>query len=349
MHGQRGEDVEVGVPVGTQVWLEDGQARLLADLVRPGGQVCVAVGGSGGRGNTRFASPINRFPRLAEGGEAGQELDLRLELKLLADVGIIGMPNAGKSSLLAAVSAARPKIAGYPFTTIQPMLGVVERHDRSFVLADIPGLIGGAHRGVGLGHDFLRHVDRTKVLIHVVDVSVEDPVGDYRGVNKELRLFSKELSAKPQVLALNKIDMPEARAHADAVQSELADDGLAVHLISAVSREGVDALLDDMLEMLSSESKRREGERDVVEDAALPVLTPKPRRDEVKVHREGSTYVVTMPAATRIAAMVDENDWNARMQFHSHLKWLGVIRTLEAEGIEPGDTVRIGKVEWEWE
>ena len=209
-HGADGEDVVLRMPVGTQVWDADADTpRLLADLTTPGQTVELAQGGAGGRGNAYFASATNQYPLLAEKGEQGESLNLRLELKLLADVGIIGLPNAGKSSLLSVVSAARPKVADYPFTTLEPVLGVVEHRRKTFVMVDIPGIIEGAHDGVGLGHDFLRHVERTRVLVHMIDGSASDPLRDYRQINGELRMFSDELSTKPQVVAINKTDITE--------------------------------------------------------------------------------------------------------------------------------------------
>ena len=227
--GRNGADLEVVVPVGTEVWTASGEPSRIADLSEAGETVFAARGGKGGRGNARFVSPTNRFPLLAEEGDAAEELDLRLELKLLADVGIVGAPNAGKSSLLAAVSAARPKVAGYPFTTLEPVLGVVEHRGASIVMVDIPGLIEGAHGGAGLGDDFLRHVERTRVLVHLVDGAGEDPVADYHRVRRELSLFHEDLADKPSIVGVNKIDIPEGMARCDAVRDQLMQDGAVVH------------------------------------------------------------------------------------------------------------------------
>ncbi len=347
-HGRRGADVVIPVPVGTQVWTAEEPRRLLADLAAPGQRVLLARGGKGGRGNASFASPTNRFPLLAEAGEPGEELTVRLELKLLADVGIVGAPNAGKSSLLAAVSAARPRIADYPFTTLEPVLGVVEHRGQTFVMVDIPGLIEGAHRGAGLGHDFLRHVERTRVLVHMVDGALEDPVAVYRQVNQELRLFNEALARKPQVVAINKIDLPEVRERLPALQAALAREGAPAHAISAVAREGLDALLDEVLRLLR-EARAMEAASLPAPAEEVPVLRPRPRREPVQVRRENGTFIVDAPVAARIAEMIDETSWPARMQFYRHLKKLGVVRALEEAGIAPGDTVRIGKVEWQWE
>ena len=321
---------------------------MVADLAGPGRWMVVAIGGRGGRGNRRFTSSTNRFPLLAEEGERGEEVTLRLELKLLADVGIIGAPNAGKSSLLAAVTAAIPKIAGYPFTTLEPALGVVDRYDDSFLIVDIPGIIEGAHTGAGLGHDFLRHVERTSVLIHVVDGSAEDPIRDYNQVNQELHLFSRDLLDKPQMIVFNKVDIPEARERMDKLASRLPQENGPVHLISAATTEGLEPLLDSVLQVLTTARKADEA-KSVNSREELPVLRPKPLREPVEVRRDNGEYVVRAPAAARIAAMVDETNWEARTQFYRHLKRMGIIKALEESGVASGDTVRIGKLEWEWD
>ena len=346
-HGDRGADSVLDVPVGTQVWVEGNPPKLAADLAEPGQWIVVAKGGRGGRGNRKFTSSTNRFPLLAEEGEQCAEVTLRLELKLLADVGIIGAPNAGKSSLLAAVTAARPEIAGYPFTTLEPALGVVDSHADSFLMVDIPGIIEGAHKGTGLGHDFLRHVERTSVLIHVVDGSAEDPIRDYDMVTQELHLFSRELLNKPQMIAINKIDIPEARERMDKLASRLPQETAPVHLISAATREGLEPLLDSVLQVLNT-ARKADAAKSGSSGEELPVLRPRPRREPVEVNRDNGEYVVRSAAAARIAAMVDETNWEARTQFYRHLKHLGVIKALEESGVASGDTVRIGKLEWEW-
>ncbi|HET8944683.1 MAG TPA: GTPase ObgE, partial [Dehalococcoidia bacterium] len=213
-HGRRGESLLIRVPVGTQVSAvrADGSLEMVADLVVAGQQVAVARGGLGGWGNARFKSSTNQAPRIAQRGQPGEEARLRLDLKLLADVGIVGLPNAGKSTLLSVISAARPKIADYPFTTLEPALGVVESGWERFVVADIPGLIEGAHEGVGLGLEFLRHIERTRLVVHLVDGSSPDPVRDYETVNAELREYGQELADREQVLVVNKIDIPEVSA-----------------------------------------------------------------------------------------------------------------------------------------
>lgn len=257
--GQSGGDLELAVPIGTLVHEKTHDSseplRLLADLASEGDRVLVARGGRGGRGNAAFATSTNRAPRRVEPGEAGEEKDLRLELRLLADVGLVGFPNAGKSTLISRISAARPKIAAYPFTTLTPNLGVVRlSDDRSFVVADVPGLIEGAHRGLGLGHQFLRHLERTKVLVHVVDVSDasgRDAVDDLETVRRELQLFDPALAAKPQVVAANKIDVG-APAKIDALGRRAAEIGLPFLRISGVTGAGIPDLLETAWQRLSA-------------------------------------------------------------------------------------------------
>ncbi|MYE55360.1 MAG: GTPase ObgE [Chloroflexi bacterium] len=385
-HGADGDDVMISMPVGTQVWDADSRTpRLLADLTAPGQRVELAYGGGGGRGNAYFASATNQYPLLSEKGDPGESLNLRLELKLLADVGIVGLPNAGKSSLLSVVSAARPKVANYPFTTLEPVLGVVEHRRQTFVMVDIPGIIEGAHDGVGLGHDFLRHVERTRVLIHMIDGSADDPLRDFSQINSELRMFNEELASKPQVVAINKMDITEvadiaplldemfadefglqsAVRRKDTVRGRLrgrrddVDDGSGIlHFVSAATLDGVDGLLDSVLTALESVD---EGEPldspvigvpdgvELIERDDLPVLRPKPRRETTLVLRDGDVFDVQARRAVRIAALLNEDDWNARVQFLGYLQRAGVVRALEEAGVVPGDTVRFGEVEWEWE
>ncbi len=342
-HGRNGADVEIVVPVGTEGWKDIGSPARVADMRESGQRVLVARGGRGGRGNARFASPTNRFPLLAEEGEEGEAIVLRLELKLLADVGIIGAPNAGKSSLLSALSRARPKVADYPFTTLEPVLGVVESGDDSFVMVDIPGLIEGAHAGAGLGHVFLRHVERTRVLVHVVDASGEDPASDYRQINEELSLFNADLARRPQIVALNKVDVPGVLERMAVLEAEGWHH--ETHGISAATHEGLRALLDAVRRELSLQR----ADVPVRDGTEVAVVRPAPRREPVGVGVEGGVFVVEAPGAARVAAMVDASDWNARMQFYAYLRRVGVVRALEGAGVATGDVVRIGRFEWEWD
>ncbi|HZR22263.1 MAG TPA: GTPase ObgE [Vicinamibacterales bacterium] len=258
--GHGGADLELPVPIGTLVYEKTGDEteplKLIADLAEEGQRVLVAKGGRGGMGNARFATSTNRAPRKTQPGEPGEIKDLRLELKLLADVGLVGFPNAGKSTLIARISAARPKIADYPFTTLTPNLGVVRlSDDRSFVVADVPGLIEGAHRGLGLGHQFLRHLERTKVLVHLVDVSGasgRDPVDDLETVRNELELFRPELAAKPQLVAANKIDAVDDPARVDALEARANELTLPFFRISAATGAGVQELVEAMWHRLAA-------------------------------------------------------------------------------------------------
>jgi GTP-binding protein len=283
--GHDGRDLELPVPVGTVVWEETGDPverwRLVADLAQEGQRVLVARGGRGGRGNARFATSTNRAPRRHEPGAPGEAKHLRLELKLLADVGLVGFPNAGKSTLIARVSAARPKIADYPFTTLTPNLGVVRlSEDRSFAVADVPGLIEGAHRGLGLGHRFLRHLERTKLLVHVVDVSGasgRDPAADLDVVRRELALFQPALAARPQIVAANKIDAVADRAGIVPLERRASELGLPVYRVSGATGEGVPALLEAMWRGLTSVRGEDEAEA-LAEPGPAGLETPGGRR-----------------------------------------------------------------------
>jgi GTPase len=292
--GQTSDDVEITVPPGTLVFEKsaDGeQLTLLADLATEGDRVLVAKGGRGGRGNARFTSSTNRAPRRTEPGEEGEEKHLRLQLKLIADVGLIGFPNAGKSTLISRISAAKPKIADYPFTTLAPNLGVVTLgDDRSFVVADVPGLIKGAHAGTGLGHQFLRHIERTKVLIHLVDVSGasgRDPIEDFDVIVEELRLFDPVVAAKPQIVAANKIDAIDDEARVKALERHVRKRKLQVMRISAVTGDGIAALLEAAWREIAA-VRTLEGEahtaatQQPAEDAGIDLITPVRRRPAAK-------------------------------------------------------------------
>jgi GTP-binding protein len=289
--GHTGENLELAVPIGTLVYerIDEQPWQLLADLAREGQRVLVAQGGQGGRGNARFASSTNRAPRRTEPGRPGEDKRLRLELKLLADVGLVGFPNAGKSTLIARISAARPKIADYPFTTLTPNLGVVRLgDDRSFVVADVPGLIEGAHRGQGLGHQFLRHLERTKVLIHLVDVSSatgRDPITDLDTVRQELELFQPALAAKPQIVAANKMDAVDDPLRVRALEERAADLGLACFRISGATGEGIAPLLEAAWQHLASELVRTPASP---EDGGMAVIDVPEKRTAGRTRRVGT-------------------------------------------------------------
>ena len=363
-HGGNGRDTVITVPVGTQVFVGDGVSSQVADLDEDGQRVRVAAGGTGGRGNASFATSVNQFPVLAEAGEAGMQRALRLELKLIADVGLVGLPNAGKSSLLSAISRARPKVAPYPFTTIEPVLGVVERRGAELVMVDIPGLIAGASQGVGLGHDFLRHVERASVLIHVIDAAAADPLEDADKIGWEMAEFDAKLMDKPRVVALNKIDIPEAAARLNTLIAGCRSRGLSAVGISAAGRNGLEELLDLVASMLGEHGgaapqrqtlRERLGmEREVETEhrardtVDVPVIRPAPVDRGPSVVVEDGVFVVSSAKAVRLAVMIDPASWPAKQQFYAQLRRMGIVRQLEALGISTGDTVRIGNTEWEW-
>ena len=345
-HGRKGENLVLTVPVGTVVSrkLQEGGTNFIADLEESGRQVVVAKGGKGGLGNTHFASSTNQAPRIAQKGECGEEASITLELKLIADVGIIGYPNVGKSTLLAAASAANPEIAGYPFTTREPILGVVEVGRERFVLAEIPGLIDGAHLGRGLGHDFLRHVGRTKMLMHLIDGSSESPVEDMLRVNAELGLFDLALVRKPQLVAVNKIDLPQVQARLAEIREAFSSAGVAIHFVSAADGEGVDEVMAETMKLLQSVAVEKEVGKKVPDK----VFHPLPRGTGPSVRKEGGTFIVVAPGLERIYASTDAADPETRYQLRRQLVRLGVSKTLEKAGIKPGDRVRCGDLEWEW-
>jgi len=345
-HGKKGLDLVLAVPAGTVVSYKSqiGDGSLIADLEQPGQSAVVVKGGRGGKGNARFATSTNQAPQIAQQGEPGEELDIILELKLIADVGLIGYPNVGKSTLLSAVSAAKPKIAGYPFTTREPILGVVEVGPRSFVLAEIPGLIEDAHLGRGLGHDFLRHVERTRVLIHLVDGSSESPAADMAQVNTELSLFDSALGRKPQLVAVNKIDLPQVGARLAEITESFSSVGIHVFFVSAASGQGTAELMAEAMKLLQSMPAREAGGIKV----PRKIFHPAPRRVSPGVQRQGDTFVVTAPELERIITRPGEVSSSLPGEFRQQLARLGVTKALERAGVKPGDKVRCGNFEWEW-
>ena len=346
--GADGEDVILPVPVGTVLYDAD-SGELLADLDRPGARVRVARGGRGGRGNARFVSPTRQAPRIAERGEPGECRRLRLELKVLADAGLVGLPNAGKSSLLARATAARPKIAPYPFTTLSPNLGVVQLGpEDSFVLADIPGILEGAHRGAGLGLEFLRHIERTRVLVLVVDTSGADGVDPVRAVGvveEEVGRYREELLTRRRVLAANKMDLPQARARYPELARFARERGLEVYPVSAVTGEGVTALMWRVLELI-----REAPVPEVGAARPVPVLRPAVRAArQVEVVRRDGAFEVRAPWLERLVARLDlEGQPDAVAYLHQVLERARVLHRLRAAGVRPGDTVRIGSTELRW-
>lgn len=340
--GKSGENLVLHVPPGTIVYDEDCE-EVLADLIDVGQRLVVAKGGRGGRGNASFATSRNRAPRIAEKGEPAQERQLRLELRLIADIGIVGVPNAGKSTLLAAVTNAKPKIASYPFTTLEPNLGVAELDEETtLVLADIPGLIEGAHQGVGLGHDFLKHIQRTRVLIHLLDGLAEDPLLDFAQINSELALFDPELGNKPQVVVLNKNDLDQVSERYPKIADEIGQRGYKLLNISAVTGTNVRELLYRASQLLQEtpELERQE---------SIPVYRVEDDLNEFRVQRIAEGWRVSGDAIERAAAMTYwEYDQSVR-RFQRILQALGVEEALREAGVKVGDTVFIGKYELEWE
>lgn len=284
--GKSGKDLQIDVPLGTQVWHkeQDKKEILIADIVAEGQLVLVAQGGRGGWGNAHYASSTNQAPRTAEQGTPGVEVRLLLDLKLIADVGIVGYPNAGKSTLLSAVSKARPKIADYPFTTTEPVLGVVEMGYQSFVMADIPGIIEGAHEGRGLGLDFLRHIERTKVLVHIIDGDSAKPVLDLKGVEAELELYQPFLKDRLRIIAVNKIDLPEVRSRMAQLEQEFKSLGIRVYFISAATGEGVEELMKKTLELVSRAGELVQIKKEP--EAGYKVFRPRPLSARKSVRRE---------------------------------------------------------------
>jgi GTP-binding protein len=345
-HGADGDAMIVRVPPGTQVEKWDGTRY---DLVRPGQEVTIARGGAGGRGNTRFKSSTRQTPRLAERGLPGEEGRVDLHLKLLADVGLVGLPNAGKSSLLARLTRAHPKVAAYPFTTLEPVLGTLEGDDRQLVIADIPGLIEGAHEGAGLGHDFLAHVERTRLLVHVLDLAPldgSDPVANHRVIENELAEHDARLAELPRILALSKADLvleEDAAAAAAEWEQRL---GVPVLVTSSATGSGLDVLGRELLRRVpvAEPADEAAGEDEV---AAFQVFRPAAGR-EFEVEKVGDReFRVTGAAVDRLIARHDLENEEALAHVEHRLRRMGVISALEREGFEPGDDVELGGVVFE--
>ena len=343
MHGKSARDLYIKVPAGTIVKdLKSG--NIIADLIEHGQSVLVAKGGRGGRGNTHFCTPQNRAPQYCEPGEPGIERELQLELKLLADVGLLGFPNAGKSTFISRVSAAKPKIADYPFTTIVPNLGVVRKDSGDgYVIADIPGLIEGASKGVGLGHDFLRHVERCRFLLHIVDGTEEDPVKNYKIINDELAKYSEKLSNLYQVVAINKIDAID-KDRLDELKSQFKALGVVPFCISAVTGENLE-LLKHELEHKVDTIEKPASEVTVEED--LDATNNDDGYWSVqKVNK--NTYVVTGGRIIRISQVTDQRNTEQIIRFQNIMIGMGIIDELKRLGIQNGDTVVVGKLELEY-
>jgi GTPase len=356
MHGAKGEDLVLKVPPGTVVRSEE-SGELVADLTEPGQRVMVARGGRGGLGNVHFATATNQAPREAQRGEPGEEVTLLLELKLIADVGLLGYPNAGKSTLLSVVTQARPKIANYPFTTLVPNLGVAvvgdptRGDDYSFVLADIPGLIEGAAQGVGLGHEFLRHVERTRLLLHLIDgLSEKAPWEEFEAINRELVEYSAELASRPQVVVLTKMDLQEARDKWPEVKRRAEEAGLPAFAISSQTREGVQELMNytsqRLLEIRRDEAEQTQRLAAEV-SAAGTVLRPEPE-DAFTIEEVEDGFLVRGRRVERMVAMTQPESREGMERMERQLRKLGVTEALEQAGVMAGDHVHFGKVDLVW-
>ena len=356
MHGRKSKDLYLKVPPGTVIRDTD-TGEVLADLVEHEQEVVVARGGRGGRGNCRFATPSNPAPEIAENGEPGEERNLTLELKLMADVGLVGFPSVGKSTLLSITSKAKPKIADYHFTTLAPNLGVVETKDhRSFVMADLPGLIEGASQGVGLGHQFLRHIERTKVIVHVIDMSAtdgRDSYEDYKIINQELAEYNMRLLERPQVVVANKMDIPVASDNLKEFKKQLENDGEEVDIveISAFTRSNIDNLLYKISDILDNTDPNTLYELDTEEQSMenRVLYKHKPKDETFKITRDDTgAYVVSGPGIERAFLMTDFNRDASVRRFAQQMRSMGVDDALRERGCKNGDTVKILKGEFEF-
>lgn len=346
--GKNGEDLILSVPEGTVI-RDEKTGLIIADLKKAGDQAVVARGGYGGKGNQNFANAVRQAPAFAKSGTDGQERWITLELKMIADVGLLGFPNVGKSTFLSVVTSAKPKIANYHFTTLTPNLGVVQtRHGESFVIADIPGIIEGAADGVGLGHDFLRHVERTKVLVHIVDISgIEgrDPIDDFEKINEELRLYNERLSTRPQLVVANKSDLLFDESIYENFKKTMEEKGYEVFKMSAATRDGVDQVIDRVSQLLNeveevelvSQEEMYRPELDVDDEAGL----------KIEVDEDG-IYVVTGKELRRIMYSVNFDDMESLQFFQAQMEAKGVFDMLREAGIEDGDTVKIYELEFEF-
>jgi GTP-binding protein len=344
--GRSGRDLVIKVPPGTVI--KDAQTgRILADMVKPGQRTVVAKGGKGGAGNQHFATPTRQVPNFAKPGDPGEEYIAELELKMIADVGLVGFPNAGKSTILSIVSAARPKIADYPFTTLEPNLGVVRIDEgASFLLADIPGLIEGAHQGVGLGFDFLRHVERNRMLLHVVDVAGvdgRDPVEDFEKINEELRLYDPKLAERPQVVAANKTDLPQGMENLERFRSAVEAKGYKVFPISAASNTGV----MELMQYIAAQLKELP-EAAPLADEGKEVIYRTEEEEPFTIRKEGNVYIIEGSWIRKVVGSTNFAVYESLQYFQRSLRSKGLIDALEQMGINEGDTVKIYDIEFEY-
>ena len=343
--GSNGNPLVIKAPVGTVAWrrVPDDEREFLGDLAEVP-RVLLASSGRGGRGNASFSSSVNREPLLAEVGQPGEHVSIELELKLVADVGIVGAPNAGKSTLLSVCSAAKPKVASYPFTTLEPVLGVCETHGQTFVVMEIPGLVEGAHLGVGLGHRFLQHAERVRLVWHLVDGTEDDIVRQLDLINSELRSYSESLGEKQQLVVINKIDIPEARESAGKVIQEAESLGCPVYEISASTGEGLEKLVNDtQMQLASMDGDSRQGHS---KDSEMVNVVR--ARGHESVSRADDGIRVHSDRLSRIVQMINLRDRRVVDQLFNEMVRSGLDRKMEELGVQPGDRVRVGRADLEW-
>jgi GTP-binding protein len=354
MHGANSEDMIVRIPPGTTI-IDDDTQEVIADLTRHGQEVVVAKGGRGGRGNTRFATARVTAPEIAENGEEGVERWVILEMKVMADVGLVGFPSVGKSTLLSVVSAAKPKIAAYHFTTLTPNLGVVDVGDgRSFVMADLPGLIEGAHEGVGLGHEFLRHVERTRVIVHVVDMSAadgRDPYEDFIKINEEIKLYNAKLEQRPQIVVANKMDMPESEDNLALFKEQLAAAGkeFEVYPISALTRGGVQELLYKISDIVESIPNAPEVEGVAETEERKVYRFEKREENDYTIRRDNDVFVVESPSIEKLIKRTNFTTQDGIARFARILRNMGIDDELRKRGAVHGQTIQIGDFDFEFD
>jgi GTP-binding protein len=342
-HGRNGEDLVLTVPPGTLVQYSSESEETVIDLLSAGDEVIAAHGGKGGWGNIHYATSTNQAPHIAQRGETGEEKTLSLEMRLIADVGIIGYTNVGKSTLLSSVSAAKPKIADYPFTTIEPVQGIVEVGYDRFTMAEVPGLIEGAHLGKGLGHTFLQHIFRTKMLIHLISGTSESPVEDLIHVNEELALYDPMLGKKVQIVALNKVDLPRVRDKLSLIKQEFSRAGIKARFISAVNGEGVPDLMSEAFKTL-----KRVAAEESKKETTRKVFRPGPRDIGITLEKKGDTFIIHAPELERVIVGAGAGEEELRWQVQNQLTRRGAGKILEKAGVKPGSKVRCGELEWEW-
>ena len=345
--GKDGSDLLIQVPVGTTVYSisKESITEQIADIVNPGDSIVLCKGGDGGRGNIHFATPTNQTPLIAEAGEIGEALRIRMELKLLADVGIIGAPNAGKSSFMSFVSRAKPKIAPYPFTTTEPVLGVVNSNGRAVVMAEIPGLIEGAHLGVGLGDTFLQHAERTRALIHLIDGSGENPLNTYLDVNRELLAYNKQLAIRPQIIAINKVDLPEVKNRIAEIEKLFVGTPSPTLFISAMTGEGIEAVLEAVIHFLPLPPSQFPKPK-TPQNLRITKTSSKTKNEVIKIN--DNQFWVTWPKAEQLVRGTNLSNWRAVAQLRMEFRNLGLLEALNESGVQEGDTITLGGTELEW-